>query len=263
MEYENLKHLQKKEEFVADADTIDALSQQQIQTERADSFSSSHSASYQIFYPGDSVETRLKESSLQDLQEESLTLNNATYSHPQSIRSRSPDGVEDDEGYAKAHASSDENEVSPSVYQVPNAPARPLSVELPPNSTTQIDDSPKESTIQASDVATPSHPERRISDSVIGVHHAVGRPVAKKCLSVSGGDHGGSGLQREPTSVVTKPLIMKVLPLYLCMDDGNFKVYADQNAASIPTHHLIEVKGLEKSIVLQESNQLPPIPPVS
>jgi uncharacterized protein (UPF0248 family) len=45
------------------------------------------------------------------------------------------------------------------------------------------------------------------------------------------------------------------------MDDG--KVYADQNAASIPTHHLVEVKGLEKSIVLQKINQLPPIPPVS
>lgn len=323
MDYENLKHLQKKkEEFVADTGTIDTSSQQQIQTERMDSFSSIHSASYQIFYPGDSVETCLKERSLQ---EESLTPDSAIYSHPQPIRLRSPDREENEEGYAKAHvssdeievsksvykvpnvptqplsvelppnstasadenevsqsiyqvpnaptqplsvemppnstASSDENEVSQSVYQVPNATTRPLSIELPPNSTALIDNSPRESTTQASDVTTPVHPVRRISDSVISVQHAVGHPVAKKSLSVSSGGRVGNGFQTESTSVIAKPLIMKVLPLYLCMDDG--KVYADQNAASIPTHHLIEVKVLEKSIVLQEINQLPPIPPVS
>ena len=48
-------------------------------------------------------------------------------------------------------------------------------------------------------------------------------------------------------SIGTKPLVMKVLPLYFCIDDG--RVYADRNTASIPTHHLVEVgEDLEKKI---------------
>ena len=253
---------------MTDTVAIDASSQhaEQIRTERADSFSSSHSASYQIFYPEDSMKTRHKENSLQELQEESLTPDSATYSHPQPTRSKSPDTKgreENEEGYAKTRVSSDENVASQSVYQVPNAPTQPLSAELPPrNSTaTLTDSSPSESVIQASDIATPSHPVRRISDCVVSVQQAIGHPVAKNSLSVSNDGHGGNGFQTESASVVVKPLIMKVLPLYLFMDDG--KVYADQNAASIPTHHLVEVKGLEKSIELQEINQLPPVPPVS
>ena len=158
----NLTDLQKKkEEFVADTDTIDASSQQQIQTERADSFSSSHSASYQILYPGDSVETRLKESSLQELlnQEESLTPDSTTYSHPQPIRLRSPDREENEEGYAIAHVSSDENEVSKSVYKVPNAPTQPLSVELPPNSTA----SSNENEVSQSVYQVPNAPTQPLS----------------------------------------------------------------------------------------------------
>ena len=279
MEYENLKHLQKKDEFVADTDTTDALSQQPIQTERADSFSSTHSASYQIlFHPEDTEETRLKESSLEEVQEEPLTadLDSAVYSHPQPVRLRSPDRGEDGGGYTKVRVSSDVNEMSQSVYQIPNAPIQPLSVELPPKSTSAdtdnssrefiiqaTDNSTGEFTIQATNTATPSLPLRRISDSVVSAQHAIGHPVAKKSLSVSSGTRGGSGFQTEPiNSVAAKPLIMKVLPLYLCMGDG--KVYADKNAASIPTHHLVEVMGLEKSIALQEiNNQLPPIPTVS
>ena len=279
MEYENLKHLQKKDEFVADTDTTDALSQQPIQTERADSFSSTHSASYQIlFHPeDDGVETHhdLKEGSLEEVQEEPPTadLDSAVYSHPQSVRLRSPERGEDGEGYTKVHVSS---EMSQSIYQIPNAPTQPLSVELPPNSTSAVidnssreftiqvtDNSTGEFTMQATNTAAPSLPVRRISDSVVSVQHAIGHPVAKKSLSVSSGTRGGSGFQTEPiNSVAAKPLIMKVLPLYLCMGDG--KVYADKNAASIPTHHLVEVMGLEKSIALQEiNNQLPPIPTVS
>lgn len=254
---------------MTDTDAIDASSQhaEQIWTERIDSFSSSHSASYQIFYSEDSMDTCLKESSLQELQEESLTPDSATYSHPQPTRLKSPDTEgreENEEGYAKVHVSSDENVASQSVYQVPNAPTQPLSVEIPPkNSTaTLTDSSPSESAdIQASDVATPSHSARRTSDSIVSIQREIGHPVVKNSLSVSNDGRGGSGIQTEPASVVSKPLIMKVLPLYLCMNDG--KVYADQNAASIPTHHLVEVKGLEKSIVLQEINQLPPVPPVS
>ncbi len=255
---------------MADTDATDASSQHaqqiDIHMERANSFSSSHSASYQIFYPEDSTETYLEESSLQEHQEESLTPDSATYSHPQPVRLRSPDGEENEEGYAKTHISSDENVVSQSIYQVPNASTvtQPLAVELPPRNSTAtvpIDSSSRESTIQASDGATTSNLARRISDSSVAVQHATGHPVAKNSLSVSSNGRGGNGFQTECASVVAKPLIMKVLPLYLCMDDG--KVYADQNAASIPTHHLVEVKGLEKSIVLQEINRLPPIPPVS
>ena len=268
MEYENLKHLQeKKEELVADHDidtcTIDTSSgsQQQIQ---ADSFSSSYSAPYQVFYPGDNVETPLKESSLHE--ESSTPDRAATYSHPAQPMMLRPDKEEDEEGRTKTDVSSDKDQVSQSVYQVPSIPAQPIPgpVELPPNSTAElIDNTTRESdAIQVSDVAAPSHQARRVSDTVVNVQHVVGRPVAKKSLSVSSGSCGGNRFQTEPTSsVVPKPLIMKVLPLYLCMDDG--KVYADQNAASIPTHHLIEVKGLEKSVVLQEINQLPSIPPVS
>lgn len=48
-------------------------------------------------------------------------------------------------------------------------------------------------------------------------------------------------------SIGAKPLVMKVLPLYFCVDDG--RVYADRNTASIPTHHLVEVsEDLEKKI---------------
>ena len=79
---------------------------------------------------------------------------------------------------------------------------------------------------QINDVTTPLYPVRRISDSIVSVQHVIGHPVAKKSLSVSSGGCGGNGFQTESTSVITKPLIMKVLPLYLCMDDG--KVYADQ-----------------------------------
>lgn len=273
MEYENLKSLQENEvEF--DKDVTDASSQQR--TERTDSISSTHSASYQIFYSENSVEPHFKESSLQEPQEDSLTdhekrramPDSAMYSHPQPILSlKSPDKEEDEERYANTHISSDENKMSHSVYQVPKTPTNPLSVEQPANSTftALIDIGPGQSIVRVGGVTTPAHPMRRISDSVVNIQRTVGHSVAKKSLSVSSGSPGSSirGFQQmEPTSVAAnKPLIMKVLPLYLCMDDG--KVYADQNAASIPTHHLIEIKGLEKSILLQETNQLHSIPPVS
>lgn len=58
-----------------------------------------------------------------------------------------------------------------------------------------------------------------------------------------------------------KPLVMNVLPLYLCMDDG--KIYADQNATSIPTHHLVEVtRDLGRSVP-HPAKLLPPLPLVS
>lgn len=264
MEYENLKNLQETEEFVADTDTTYASSQQR--TEKRDSIGSTHNASYQIFYSENSIKPHFKESLLQELQEESLTdhekgratPDSATYSHPQPVSLRSPDKEEDVEGYANTHTSSDEN----SAYQVPKAPTvDPLPVEQSPNSIILIDNGPGQSIVHVSDVATPAHPVRRVSDSVVSIQL---HPVVKKSLSVSSGSPGSSAhgfQQMELTSVAAKPLIMKVLPLYLCMNDG--KIYADQNAASIPTHHLIEVKGLEESTALRETNQPPQIPPVS
>ena len=71
-----------------------------------------------------------------------------------------------------------------------------------------------------------------------------------------------SEFQAGSTSVASvKPMVMKVFPLYLCMDDG--KIYADQNTASIPTHHLVEVtRDLERSVP-HPAKLLPPLPLVS
>ena len=270
MEYENLKNWRqkKKEEFEADGDTNNVSLQR---AERVDSISPIQSAPYQIFYSEDNnVEPRLKDSSLQEFQEPEespaervrATSLSATYSHPQrpkAVSLRSPNR-EEEGGYAYVYATADvdlNNKLSQSASQVPNTPTVPLSllVEQPPNSTALIDDRRSGvSQVHMKDVGSPA---RRVSDSVVSIQHPAGHPMAKKSLSVSSG-HGSSRFQTEPTFVSVKPLIMKMLPLYLCIDDG--KVYADQNAASIPTHHLVEVKGLEKSII---TKQLPPIPPVS
>ena len=65
-------------------------------------------------------------------------------------------------------------------------------------------------------------------------------------------------------SVGAKPLVMKMFPLYLSMDGR--KIYADRNATSIPTHHLVEVTVMgnleQKCDAPQSAKPLPPLPQV-
>ena len=276
MEYENLKNWRKKkEEFEADTDTVINASQQQTCTDRVDSISSIQSAPYLIFCPDDNVDPCLKRSSLQELNEElpferiraASVSTAATYSYPQRskvVNLRSPNKEEEKENAYATVGVDTKSERSQSASKVPNAPTRPLSlvVEQPPTTSTALMDNGR-TVSQESDVGSPSYPASRVSDSTMGIQHTmIGHPVAKNSRSVSSGRDSSSGLQMESTLVIgVKPLIMKMLPLYFCMDDG--KVYADQNAASIPTHHLVEVKGLERNITLQKMTQPPPIPPVS
>lgn len=257
MEYENLKHRQKKQQEV-DADISPSVSTaQQLTNPTGSTNSTPRSTSYQMFYLADD-QSLLRHVTSQgentQPEEDGQATSAAMYFYPQRSKTSNKLPKVDEEGYAYASTvgmDTGRKLHSQPVSPVPSAPVLPSSLadrQVTPPSALSFDD--KRSVSQTSDHVAHSHqPARKISDDVIR-SQPKGHPAAKQRLSV------GSG------SVSSKPLIMKMLPLYLCMDDG--KVYADYNATSIPTHHLVEFRELERKI--QQSmnqKQIPSTPPVS
>ena len=246
MEYENLKKIQKKK-YDVDIATDAGDQPQHIIKRSAGSTTSVQSTPYQTFCLDEDLDGVSARGSLQRQSEPSpmerrrATSANTTYSYPKvpvGIQGRKSH-QEDEAGYAYATTESvapKRKLKSQSTSQIPDS--SPLAITdqpLPLPPTLIMGNSPA--------VQMSKHPGavKRISDTITIYDQPLLPKPDRQTSTTKPTQISISGFQMNAPSATAgvKPLVMKMLPLYFCMDDG--KVYADRNAASVPTHHLIEV----------------------
>ena len=250
MDYENLR---RKVNSYSGGQPALGISQQTSKYTRAGSLDSAKSSSYQTFYVEEGSATDYEQPSrhttpqhgshsAQIERRQAFSVSSPYYSYPRSVKKLSE---ANEGGYAyattTAHASAlpsaDEHE-----EQTHESLSRPPSMSASKVPLTAV----TAGQLPALDAGHEAEVDIENTESgLLSTSQCVG-PAIK--------------VIRPTTGSTIKPLVMKMLPLYLCTEDG--KVYADQNTASIPTHHLVEVNEDTMKKMLHKStiNPQPPGP---
>ena len=253
MDYENFKNLRRKVNSYSGDQPASSSSRQTSKYTRAGSLESAQGSSYQTFYveEGSATSTDYEQpsrhatpqhGSAQMGRRRAVSVSASYYSYPRSVK-KSSEANEGGYAYATttAHASAlpsaDEHEeqTHESLSQPPSMSASKVPFTAVTAGQLPTLDAGHEAEVDIENTES----------GLLSTSQCVG-PAIK--------------VIRPTTGSTIKPLVMKMLPLYLCTEDG--KVYADQNAASIPTHHLVEVNEdiMKKMLHKSTINPQPPGP---